>query len=200
MINSTVAKIRLRGKRSAIAPANRAKIFRDIRAVQISPTRNGESVSVRIYHPMTSASIWVPIPSRVVDIHTNAKLRYRKIERGYAARFKVGVNFTNLFEPVLQIGTTMFPGILPLAGFKYAADTLRRPKPSQPDALAPQCAMTLSPSVSRLTVVDLPKVAFQARFLLLNRIWHYVWRRRQRTVTFSSCAPRGIVPCARMAS
>ena len=48
--------------------------------------------------------------------------------------------------------------------------------------------------------LDLPKVAFQARFLLLNRIWHYVWRRRQSTVTFSSCAPQGIVPCARMAS
>ena len=69
-------------------------MFKDMRAVQVNPTKKGFSVRVRTYHPITNPSIWVPIPSRVVDIQTKAKLRYRNIESGYAARFRKGGSFS----------------------------------------------------------------------------------------------------------
>ena len=68
--NSTAAKILCRGTRSAIAPAKRAMIFRAIRAADIAPTRNGESVRVRMNHPRTNASIWVPIVTKLVEAQT----------------------------------------------------------------------------------------------------------------------------------
>ena len=82
MMNSTVAKIRWRGTRSAIAPAKRAIIFRDIRAAEIAPTKKGESVRVRIYHPRTTISIWLPMVTKVLEAQTKEKSRYRKTERG----------------------------------------------------------------------------------------------------------------------
>jgi len=70
-MNSTVDKIRWRGIRSASAPANRAITFRDIRAAAMAPTKNGESVRVRINHPITTSSIWLPMVTRVVEAQTN---------------------------------------------------------------------------------------------------------------------------------
>ena len=70
-------------------------MLRDIRAAEINPTRKGESVRVRINQPSTTASIWEPIPTRVVETHTKAKLRCRKTSRGYAARAKVAFTMDN---------------------------------------------------------------------------------------------------------
>ncbi len=81
MRNSTVAKTRCLGTRSATAPAKRARRFRDIRAAEIAPTKKGESVMVRTNHPMTNISIWVPIATNVVDDQTNRKLRCWKTEK-----------------------------------------------------------------------------------------------------------------------
>ena len=82
MVNSTTAKSLFRGTRSATAPANRANTFRDIRAADINPTKTGDSVIARIYQPSTTASIWVPIPTKVVEDQTKVKLRYWKTEKG----------------------------------------------------------------------------------------------------------------------
>ena len=46
------------------------------------PTRKGESERLRINHARTTASIWVPMPTKVVEVQTKEKLRYRKTERG----------------------------------------------------------------------------------------------------------------------
>ena len=48
----------------------------------IKPTKRGDSVIARIYQPSTTASICVPIPTKVVEDQTKVKLRYRKTERG----------------------------------------------------------------------------------------------------------------------
>ena len=51
MTNSTDTSSRLRGSRSAMAPANSARKFSAIRAAAMEPTRNGESVSERTNQP-----------------------------------------------------------------------------------------------------------------------------------------------------
>ena len=48
----------------------------------IKPTKRGDSVIARIYQPSTTASICVPIPTKVVEDQTKVKSRYRKTERG----------------------------------------------------------------------------------------------------------------------
>ena len=70
-------------------------MFRDIRAADIAPTRKGESVKVRMNHPRTTASICVPMPTKVVEAQTKAKLRYRKTENGLAVRLTVAVSIDN---------------------------------------------------------------------------------------------------------
>ena len=92
MTNSTDTSSRLRGSRSAMAPANSARKFSAIRAAAMEPTRNGESVSERTNHPSTADSICVPMPTSAVELHTKAKLRYRKTPRGVEARLSVEVS------------------------------------------------------------------------------------------------------------
>ena len=66
-----------------------------MRAAEIAPTRKAESVRVSTYHPRTNDSIWVPMPTKVVEVQTKAKLRYRKTENGLVPRFTVVVSFDN---------------------------------------------------------------------------------------------------------
>jgi hypothetical protein len=91
--NSTETSRMFLGNRSAMAPANRAMKFNAMRAAAISPTRNGESVRVSTNQPSTADSIWVPMPTSVVDAQTKTKFRYRKIPRGDAAWVRVEVSF-----------------------------------------------------------------------------------------------------------
>ena len=91
--NSTVVRIQLRGSRSMRAPANIARKFIAMRAPAIAPTRNGESVKVSMNQPSTADSIWVPMPTRAVELQTKAKERYRKMPSGVAAWVRVADSF-----------------------------------------------------------------------------------------------------------
>ena len=78
-------------------------IFMPIRAAEISPTKNGESVRVSMNHPKTTASIWVPIVTREVAPQANVKSRYRNTESGEPTTNAVVVNAVNL-DKSLQPG------------------------------------------------------------------------------------------------
>ena len=82
-----------RGTMSAVAPANRARKLKPMRAEAVSPTRKGESVRFSTYHTTTTVSIWEAIPARVMADQTRPKLRSRSMDIGEAARPRLATRF-----------------------------------------------------------------------------------------------------------
>ena len=101
--SSMTASKRWRGNRSAMAPENRARKFRPIRAEAISPTRKGLPVASRTYHARMRASIWLPVWTVHTEDQTRAKFLCPSMATGYVTWRMESLNLIEVGAPKVRI-------------------------------------------------------------------------------------------------